>query len=206
MSKKSKFDFSQVLILENERVCLAPLHEDHLDGLSKISKEAYIWRYFFENGVEEEALKAYVRSALLKRNAGMEYPFVVFDKIENKVAGSTRFYEYDPQMKTIKLGHTWYGSSFRGTGLNKHCKYLLFKYAFEKLGVERVGFGVYASNQVSIAALKSVGCKVEGKLRAMFPAIEGQGREDAILLSILRDEWKKDVKQNLKIKLRLDSQ
>jgi hypothetical protein len=28
-------------------------------------------------------------------------------------------------LKTLLLGFTWYGKQFRGTGLNKHCKYLL---------------------------------------------------------------------------------
>jgi hypothetical protein len=27
--------------------------------------------------------------------------------------------------KTLQLGYTWYGAEFRGTGLNKHCKFFI---------------------------------------------------------------------------------
>jgi RimJ/RimL family protein N-acetyltransferase len=63
---------------------------------------------------------------------GSEYGFAVFDK-KNKFAGSTSFYNIDLDEKTLKLGYTWYGKEFQGTGLNKHCKYLLLEFAFEKI-------------------------------------------------------------------------
>ena len=126
---------------------------------------------------------------------------MVFDKRNNKIAGTTRFYEFNQEIKTIKLGHTWYGTEFQGTGINKHCKYLLFEFAFEKLGVERIGFGSYITNLRCIAAMESVGCKKEGILRNMFPAIVGEGRTDAILLSILKNEWESEVKTTLFSKL-----
>jgi RimJ/RimL family protein N-acetyltransferase len=50
-----------------------------------------------------------------------------------KYAGSTRFYDINLEFKTLLLGFTWYGKQFRGTGLNKHCKYLLLQFAFELL-------------------------------------------------------------------------
>jgi RimJ/RimL family protein N-acetyltransferase len=44
------------------------------------------------------------------------------------------FYDINLEFKTLLLGFTWYGKQFRGTGLNKHCKYLLLQFAFETLG------------------------------------------------------------------------
>ena len=58
----------------------------------------------------------------------------------------------------MQLGYTWYGKEFQGTGLNKHCKYLLLEFAFEKMQVERVEFRADANNEKSIAAMKSIGC------------------------------------------------
>ena len=49
--------------------------------------------------------------------------------------------------------------------------------------------------------MKSVGCKKEGVLKNMFPAIDGKGRTDAILMSILKDDWIKTEKRKLKNKL-----
>lgn len=194
----AKFDFTKKYVLENDIAKLIPLSEAHIEVLSKISNDSNIWTYFFEKGDTIEKLTTYVLSVIENRKSEKEYPFVVFDKKKKQYAGTTRFYEYSDELKIIKLGHTWYGKSFRGTGLNKHCKYLLFEFAFEKLGVERIGFGAYADNDRSIAAMKNVGCKKEGVLRNMFPALDGNGRTDAILMSILKDEWHASIKSELK--------
>tara|TARA_R110001583_G_scaffold174118_3_gene328550 strand:- start:1116 stop:1268 length:153 start_codon:yes stop_codon:yes gene_type:complete len=47
----------------------------------------------------------------------------------------------------------------------------------------------------------SVVYKNEGALRNMFPSINGIGRTDAVLMSILKDEWKDSVRVQLKNKL-----
>lgn len=194
-------NFSKNYVLENNRVLLEPLRANHINQLIRISTDKNIWTYFFEKGIDRETLKIYIDAAINNRQLGKEYPFIIYDKIAGEYAGCTRFYDYLQEIKTIKLGHTWLGKSFQGTGLNKNAKYLLFQFAFEKLKVERIGFGAYSDNQVSIAAMKSVGCKTEGFLRNMFPNINGYGRTDAILMSILKNEWNDSVKIELKRKL-----
>ncbi len=115
----------------------------------------------------------------------------------NKYAGSTRFYDINIPFKTLQLGYTWYGKEFHGTGLNKHCKFLLLSFAFEKLDMERVEFRADNNNERSIAAMKSIGCKVEGVLRSHQPTRDAGKRRDSIILSILKDEWFGGVKENL---------
>jgi RimJ/RimL family protein N-acetyltransferase len=104
------------------------------------------------------------------------------------------------RLTTLQLGYTWYGEKFRGTKLNKHCKFLLLQFAFEELGMERVEFRADARNQRSIAAMKSLGCMVEGVLRSNMPLEDG-GRRDSIVLSILKSEWQNGVKEGLRAKL-----
>ena len=198
---KVPLDFAEDYILENELVKLIPLNGKHLTPLAQISEDPEIWKFFFCDGSDAESLKKYIKKAVKNRSKSKEYPFVVFDKRTNQYAGTTRFYEYSQDLKTIKLGHTWYGKTFRGSGLNKQCKNLLFEFAFEKLQVERVGFGAYADNLVSIKALESVGCKKEGVLRNMFPSLNGIGRTDAILMSILREDWFAIIKPELSFKM-----
>ena len=197
-----EFSFTKDYILENNSVRLTPLKTSHINSLLKISNDDFIWTYFFENGMGLSNLKKYVQNALENRVQKKEYPFIVFDKRTNQFAGKTRLYEYSPELKTIKIGHTWYGKDFRNSHVNKNCKYLLFNFVFDKLQLERVGFGAYADNKISIKALKSVGCKQEGFLRNMFPSINGIGRTDAILMSILKEEWQLEAKENLKQKLK----
>ena len=194
-------DYSQDYILEDDYVKLMPLKIEHIEYLLNVSKEHNLWTYFLEKGNGLKNLTNYIASTVHNRKHQKEYPLVVFDKIKKQYAGTTRFYDYSSELKTIKLGHTWYGKDFRGTGLNKRCKYLLFQFAFETLELERVGFGAHAENKVSIAAMKSVGCKEEGVLRNFMPSLNGKERADIILLSILKDEWFEKVKTELKAKL-----
>jgi len=196
------FEYSKEYVLENDFVKLSPLKIEHIESLLNISNESNLWTYFLEKGNGFESLKNYIQSTINNRKLEKEYPFIIFDKIKNEYAGTTRFHDYLKDLKSIKLGHTWLGEKFRGTRLNKHCKYLLFQFAFEKLKVERIGFGAHIENKTSIAAMKSVGCKEEGLLRNFIPSLDGNGRADIILLSILKNEWFDDTKFDLKNRLK----
>lgn len=195
------FDFDKKVILENDHVLLRPLETTDYNNLLNFSlNEPEIWKYSLVNAAGEENLKNYIKIALDARDVKKEYPFIVFDKKQNSFAGSTRFYDMQLAQKTLQLGYTWYGKDFQGTGLNKNCKFLLLQYAFETLGMERVEFRADNSNEKSIAAMKSVGCKVEGVMRSTMFNLNGT-RRDSIILSILKQEWLATVKENLKKKL-----
>lgn len=199
----SKLEFPQNIVLENEIVLLRPLQLDDVKNLLDFSiHEPDTWYYSLVRANGKENLENYIQLAIKAKENKTEFPFIVFDKKAGKYAGSTRFYDINLPFKTLQLGYTWYGKDFRGTGLNKNCKFLLLQFAFETLGMERVEFRADNNNQRSIAAMKSIGCKVEGVLRSNTPTAEGVVRRDSIVLSILKDEWFTDVKQNLIAKLK----
>ncbi|WP_374172202.1 GNAT family N-acetyltransferase [Flavobacterium tructae] len=198
----SNFNFSDTIILEDDSVLLRPLQESDVDNLLEISvNEPETWKYSLVGADGKENLINYIQLAIKGRENQKEFPFIVFDKKTQKYAGSTRFYDMNLEYKSLQLGYTWYGSAFRGTGLNKHCKFLLLQFAFETLGVERVEFRADNNNERSIAAMKSIGCKVEGVLRSHMPTANSDVRRDSIVLSILQKEWFDEVKENLKRKL-----
>lgn len=198
----SNFSFSDNVILEDDLVLLRPIQESDVENLLEISiNEPETWKYSLVGAEGKENLIHYIQLAVKARENQKEFPFIVFDKKSQKYAGSTRFYDINLEFKTLQLGYTWYGSAFRGTGLNKHCKFLLLQFAFETLKMERVEFRADNNNERSIAAMKSIGCKVEGILRSNMPTREGNIRRDSIILSILKDEWFNEVKENLKKKL-----
>jgi len=195
------FDPQKDYIPQDERVLLRPLKLNDFDKLLPFAlNEPETWRYSSKTAGSADLMKAYIDEALEARAKGSEYPFIVFDKQANAYAGSTRFYDIQVANGALQLGYTWYGKSFRGTGMNKHCKFLLLQLAFETLGAHRVEFRADARNEVSIAAMKSIGCTVEGVLRSHRILREG-GRGDSIVLSILKDEWLGDVKERLHAKL-----
>jgi len=197
----NSFNCKDNYVLEDERVMLRPLEETDVENLLQFSlHEPELWKYSLVTAAGIEGLKNYMQIALEAKEQQKEYPFIVFDKSTNEYAGSTRFYDINLPYQTLQLGYTWYGKRFHGSGLNKHCKYLLLSFAFEDLGMERVEFRADNNNDRSVAAMKSIGCKVDGVLRSNMPKREG-GRRDSIVLSILKDEWFSSVKEMLKGKL-----
>jgi N-acetyltransferase len=201
MDKAEKFDCNNNYILEDDRVLLRPLQpEDSIHLLPFALHEPDLWKYSLVTAAGEEGLRNYLEITFKARNEGKEYPFIVFDKRKNEYAGSTRFYDIQIELQTLQLGYTWYGKKFQGTGLNRHCKYLLLSFAFERIGMERFELRADNNNERSIAAMKSIGCKVDGILRSNMPNREG-GRRDSIVLSILKDEWFGEVKESIAKKL-----
>ena len=176
------------------------MHHHDIDKLLHFSEQQpALWKYSLQPADGLENLKVYIDFALRGRKEETAYPFVVFDKRTQQIAGSTRFYDFQKNHNTVQLGYTWYGKEFQGTGLNKQCKMLMLEFAFENIGVDRVEFRADANNERSIAAMKSIGCTVEGILRNNCAA--PKGRRDSIVLSILKDEWFGGVKEVLKSKI-----
>jgi len=197
----SKFSPEADYILEDDRVLIRPLTIDDYQNLLPFALyEPSTWSYSQVSAKGADGMLNYIDQALKARLEGKEYPFIIYDKKTGEYAGSTRFYDIQPVNQALEIGYTWYGEKFRGTGLNKHCKFLLLQLAFEDLDMKRVGFRADARNERSIAAMKSIGCTVEGIIRSNMPLPDGT-RRDSILLSILQHEWQQDVKERLKAKL-----
>src|SRR5258708_6686258 len=157
---KEIFDCAKSYILEDGTALLRPLQQEDFSYLLPFAlQEPDLWKYSLVSAAGDEGLRDYMNITLEATKEGKEYPFIVFDKRTNEYAGSTRFYDIQTDFKTLQLGYTWYGKKFQGTGLNKHCKYLLLSFAFEQANMERVEFRADNNNQKSIAAMKSIGCK-----------------------------------------------
>lgn len=189
------------IVLADERVLLKPLEEYNWEDLVEYAvNEADIWKYAHTPLIGEQGIKDYIKYALEERVKGISYPFVVFDLETEKYVGSTRFYGINHKQKSLSIGYTWYGKQTQGSGINVHCKYLMLKYAFEFMNMERVEFRADSRNERSIAAMKRLGAVQEGVLRKEIIINDGT-RRDTVVLSILREEWFNHVKNNLEERL-----
>ena len=189
MRQELAFDTNTDIILENERVLLRPLLQEDAVYLSDYVKaEPSLWKYALTPITTAQEFGQYITTAIESRRLKTAYPFIVFDKLQNKFVGSTRFYDIQLDYSTTQLGYTWYSEKTWGTGLNEHCKFLLLSYAFETIGFERVEFRADYRNKRSIAAMQKIGCTVEGILRNHLPTSDGT-RRDSIVLSMLKKEW-----------------
>ncbi|TAF63088.1 MAG: N-acetyltransferase [Cytophagales bacterium] len=189
-----QFNTTEKYLLEDDFALLRPLEEkDFVHLLPFALQEPNTWQYSIQQAIGEEGLKNYIANTLEARKKGLEYPFIVYDKTQRTYAGSTRFYNISNWHQNLSLGYTWYGAKHRGTGLNKHCKFLLLSFAFEHCKAMRVEFHADFENKHSIRAMKSIGCVEEGVLRQSMKKPDGQWR-DTIVLSILQSEWLERVK------------
>lgn len=196
-TEKTTLDFSADYRLEDQRVQLRPLQDTDLPHLVPFARqEPELFTWSLQQPADEPGMRDYISAALAGRRQEQAYPFIVYDKGSGRYAGSTRLYDLQPYHRSISLGYTWYGSQFHGTGLNKHCKFLLLDFAFGSLEMERVEFRADSRNERSLRAMQSIGCRLEGVLRSTAYRPDGS-RRDSTVLSILRPEWEEELRSAL---------
>jgi RimJ/RimL family protein N-acetyltransferase len=196
------FDFTEEIILENERVLLRPLQVSDASLLGRyVNEEPDLWQYSLAAITNTKNLEKYIQAAIEARANKTSYAFIVFDKLLNTYVGCTRFYDIQLNFQTTQIGYTWYSKKCWGTKLNENCKFLLLQLAFDQMGFERVEFRADNNNKRSIAAMQKIGCTIEGVLRNHLPMPNGK-RRDSIVLSILKEDWNASLKQALAAKLK----
>lgn len=171
------------------------MQESDISGLREIAYDDDIWRLTTSVISNEEELKAYIATALNDRKREFRYPFTVIDKRSNKIAGSTSYGSLSEHDGRVEIGWTWYGKDFRGSGLNKACKYLLLSYAFDTLNLYRVEFKTDVLNRRSRRAIEKIGAKEDGVLRGHMLMRDGR-RRDSVYYSILKPEWE-EIKRSV---------
>ena len=129
-----------------------------------------------------------MNEAFDKKELGLALPFIIFDKKLERFAGSTRFGNVNKKNKVLQIGWTWLGDDFRGSGLNRHIKFLMLSYAFEKLYFEKVEFRIDERNTRSRRAVEKIGGVLEGILRKNMITKNGF-RRSSVCYGILREEW-----------------
>lgn len=181
-------NFETDLHLETDRVLLRPLQPTDIEELQTIAFNADTWRWYVISISDKQDLDEWVQAVFTDRQAHKRYPFVIIDKATGKLAGSTAYGNISEVDKRLEIGWSWLGKDFRGSGLNRHCKYLLLNYAFEVLGCERVELKTDVLNIRSRKAMLKIGATEEGTLRSHMLMHDGR-RRDTIFYSILRSEW-----------------
>ncbi|QCR21061.1 GNAT family N-acetyltransferase [Pontibacter sp. SGAir0037] len=180
--------FTETIQLEDQRVLLRPFQLNDLEQLKAMALDEEIWRYMPGKISSEAELQKWGEQNVSDRVECRRYAFVIIDKATGALAGSTSYGNISPADKRLEIGWTWLGKDYRGSGLNKHCKFLLLHYAFEVLEYERVELKTDVLNMRSRKAMLKLGATEEGTLRSHTQMHDGR-RRDTIYYSILRPEW-----------------
>ena len=100
--------------LENENVKLVPLNPNDFEELFSVASDPKIWeQHPNKDRYQREVFEKFFQGAMESKGA-----FKIMDKSSNEVAGSTRFYDYNPKENSIFIGYTFYATKFWGSKLN----------------------------------------------------------------------------------------
>ncbi|MBS1606490.1 MAG: GNAT family N-acetyltransferase [Bacteroidetes bacterium] len=144
-------------ILENESVLVTPLHEEDFESLYAVASDPMIWeQHPNKDRWQREVFKKFFEGAMESKGA-----FKIIDKKTGEVAGSTRFYNFNGEDKSIAIGYTFYATKYWGTGLNPSVKRLMMDYIFQF--ADRVILTVGATNIRSQIAVTRLGAAKTGE-------------------------------------------
>ena len=174
--------------LENDHVRLEPLTLDHVPGLEAAAADGELWNLRVTYVPPPGAMRAYVETAFAMQANGDSLPFAVRDKRDGAIAGSTRYYDFNPDVPRVLIGHTWYAASRQRTHINTACKLLLADHAFNALQCAAVGWETDILNTRSQQAIERLGAHRDGVLRQHKRRHDGTLR-DTVEYSIVAAEW-----------------
>jgi N-acetyltransferase len=179
------------LILETKRAILRPITVDDYDVFLELAKQDYdMWYYFSFNLGDEKQLQRWFEIAYADKAANTRRPFTIIDKQTGKIGGSSSLGNISMHDLRAEIGWSWLGKDFRSTGLNKHAKYAMMRYAFDELNFERIEFKTDVMNDRARQGLRNVGGIEEGILRSHMTMWNNR-RRTSIYYSVLKDEWPK---------------
>lgn len=92
--------------------------------------------------------------------------FIIIDIKTNAIVGSSRFYEFDENNNSIKIGYTFIGRNFWGKNYNIELKQLMINYAFENLTT--IIFEIGANNIRSQKAIDKIGAQKIGEHEVQY--------------------------------------
>lgn len=179
-------DYRELPILTGEHVTLRPLRADDAAGVLAAADDdaVFQWLLIHRPTTIDEA-QAFVDSYLDRSDLVM---WAQIDNASGELAGVTTFYDIDPAMRTVAIGHTWLGSRYWRTGINTESKLLLLTRAFETLECVRVVWHTDILNQRSQNAIARLGAQREGAMRKHRIRRDGSWR-DTVTFSMTDEEW-----------------
>lgn len=176
-----------------------PMTKEHTEDLYLAGKDQRIWSYMPMTVYSSVDMAELVDTALEDKHSGKAFPFVILNRDNNQIIGSTRFLDISIRNKKLEIGWTWLSPTVWRTTINTEVKYLLLNHCFETLGTIRVQLKTDERNVRSQKAIERIGAVKEGTLRNHRIMPDGFYRH-SVYFSIIDSEWP-TVKKNLTLLL-----
>jgi RimJ/RimL family protein N-acetyltransferase len=181
--------FPTDLILETPKAYLRPVEENDFDTFLQVAQQdPDMWAYFSLNLADKQQLRRWMDIMHRDRDANTRRAFTIIDKQTGQIAGSSSLGSIAMNDLRVEIGWSWLGKDFRSTGLNRHAKFAMMRYAFEQQNFERVEFKTDVLNTRARQGLMKVGGIEEGILRSHMTMWNNR-RRTSIFYSVLKNEW-----------------
>ena len=137
---------------EDNSIALIQIKEENFEELYSVASDPVIWEQHPENDRwTKEKFFIFFKNGM-QNKLGF---FLIFDKDQNQIIGSTRFYSYDEIDKAIRIGFTFIAQKYWGTSTNFQVKKMMLDYTFKYL--EKVYFDIGKNNFRSRKAVEKLG-------------------------------------------------
>lgn len=181
MMKKSISSINIQAVLEIENILLTPLQEKDFESLYNAASDPKIWeQHPNKDRWKKEIFKTFFEGGIQSKGA-----FSIIDKNNDSVIGSTRFYDYNEQEKSIHIGYTFYTTQYWGKSINGLVKTLMLNYIFDF--VTKVYFHIGAENIRSQIAISRLGALKIGEQEVSYL---GENPTLNFLYEITKENWK----------------
>jgi RimJ/RimL family protein N-acetyltransferase len=149
--------------LRGSQITLRPLYETDFDALFAAASDPLIWQQHPEaDRYQRDVFQKFFDSGLASGGA-----FVVLDAGSGRIVGSSRYYDYRPDQKEVKIGYTFLERACWGGDYNRELKSLMVDHAFRF--VDRVLFEVGEHNLRSQKALEKIGARYSTRVESVAP-------------------------------------
>jgi RimJ/RimL family protein N-acetyltransferase len=180
-------------VLSGRLIRLEPMTLEHAPGYlaaagqGEDAEEVFRWMGMWPPRTIADA-QAQILASLGARARGERFSYAQMDARTGEVAGTSSFYDVNPALRTLGIGHTWLGRRWWRTGHNTESKLLMMSYAFERLGVARLVWHTDIYNERSQAAIARLGATREADLRKHRIRRDGSWRT-TVQYSMTDDDW-----------------
>jgi RimJ/RimL family protein N-acetyltransferase len=137
--------------LQGPTLTLRPLLESDFEALYQAASDPLIWEQHPQSTrYQRKVFEGFFASALESKGA-----LLVSDARTGEVLGSSRYYESDPQHRSIAIGFTFLIRSHWGGASNRELKHLMLRHVFA--WVDTVWFHIGKDNWRSRKAMEKLG-------------------------------------------------
>lgn len=142
--------------LANEFVILTPLKNEDFEQLYAVASDPLIWeQHPNPDRYKRDVFQNYFKGAMESGGA-----FLIKNAQNVEIIGCSRYYDYLPEKKEVKIGYTFFGRSSWGKGFNKATKELMIRHAFTSVDI--IIFHVGVNNFRSRRAMEKLGAELLG--------------------------------------------